>query len=91
METSSAPTEPEDKGSFPWGRPILWLCFLLMVYVLSIGPVAMLDDRGYLNSRAGQYLEMIYLPLFWAHDKTFLHKPLDVYVSLWTRRRGTVK
>ncbi len=84
MKEEPAPTEYADKNSFPWGRVSLWLFLILTLYVLSIGPVVMLSDRGYFRSAAAEKcLTTIYSPLIWAYENTFLRKPLKKYVDLW--------
>jgi hypothetical protein len=67
--------EKSDATPFVW----LWLVVLVMLlYVLSIGPVVRFTPMG--NRGA---LRQFYSPVIWLHDNTFLRKPLEAYVQLW--------
>jgi hypothetical protein len=79
-----------------WGW-VLWPAVVLLLYVLSIGPVLMMDDKNLIpnGSPAGRVLQIVYSPLEWAHENTPLRKPLEMYVHLWVpslfNRKGNPK
>ena len=55
----------------------------LLLYVLSIGPVAGLGMRGTIPKSATQWLFVFYMPVAWLHEFTPLQKPLDLYTDWW--------
>jgi hypothetical protein len=76
--TSVDPTEPRRSG----GTSLLWLLALPVLYVLSIGPVAKLNDavnfpRNY--PALGRALETIYTPLTWCAT----HSPAFARFIIW--------
>ena len=61
---------------------VLLIIFLLPVlYVLSIGPVARLEQETGFPSV--DTLRIIYAPVVWLYHHTFLDDPIDWYVALW--------
>jgi hypothetical protein len=56
-----------DESILPSSRKIKFIAVsvpcLLVLYVLSIGPVAKLDDCGMIGARAGNVLKIVYAPL----------------------------
>lgn len=54
---------------------------LLLVYVLSIGPAALLFKHCNVDT---SYAARFYTPIFWMHDHTPLKRPLELYVEGWT-------
>ncbi|HZQ47066.1 MAG TPA: hypothetical protein VFC07_08645 [Verrucomicrobiae bacterium] len=77
------PPETEAKRSINWGAIIGWPIVILILYVVSIGPVMMLQDSGRMRL-SYSFLKTFYAPLVWAYDKTPLHKPLGMYLHLWS-------
>lgn len=85
-----AETREETKYSRGFGSYALWAGVVLVLYVLSFGPVAMigrkLEPTGLFRSHP-RFFELIhrpyYAPLGWAYYKTPLHKPLGMYMHLW--------
>jgi hypothetical protein len=82
--------EPQDgmERSFRsagWGW-ILWSGLVLVSYVLSTGPITMLEERKliYSNTPPHRLLTILYGPVGWAYCETPLHKPLGMYWHLWT-------
>lgn len=69
-----------------WNSVLLWGAVLVVVYVLSIGPVAAMDCGGLLPLGAREVLELVYAPLIWLCDNTPLDGPLEAYVELWCGR-----
>jgi hypothetical protein len=83
MDEQPATTTPKDeKHSINWGALILWPFVVLIIYVLSSGPVSVIMDKR-TSSRSNQLVRRFYKPLSWAYNKTPLHKPLGMYAHLW--------
>lgn len=63
----------------------LWLVFSLLLYILSIGPVAGVYNRTEPHGRvADRTMELIYSPLiFLVQEKTPLQGPLTWWVDVW--------
>jgi hypothetical protein len=81
-DAAQPPPEIAEKKSRGLGSYVLWAFFVVMMYVLSIGPVeALIYSR-----RIDRRISMVYIPLDWAYGKTFLHKPLGIYLHLWCPR-----
>jgi hypothetical protein len=64
------------------GFSVFLLAFVavLLLYVLSIGPVVKFASKNGINRNT---LVTFYRPVIWLHDHTFLKKPLEAYVELW--------
>lgn len=75
-DSSDTDDEESSRGSTFLG----WLIALPIVYVLSIGPVAMITQN---NPREAAAARKVYAPVIWLHENTPLRKPLEVYVSLF--------
>jgi hypothetical protein len=56
---------------------------LLALYVLSIGPVAVLVESRQTPPGLVHALEIVYLPLIWLVDQPEVEKPLRAYVEAW--------
>ncbi len=56
-----------DESILPSSRKIKFIAViipsLLVLYAMSIGPLAKLDDRGMIGERTGSVLKVIYAPL----------------------------
>ena len=52
----------------------------IVLYILSIGPAALLA-KG--SSRGDRAARIIYAPVIWLHENTFLAEPLEAYVAWW--------
>jgi hypothetical protein len=70
------------KRSSGWWLLIVWPLVILLLYVLSFGPVFLLFSKGSLSPR-NKFIFNLYHPLFWAHARTPLRKPLGMYLHLW--------
>jgi hypothetical protein len=83
MDEQPKTTTPKDeKHSINWGALILWPVVIVIIYVLSYGPVMMMGAKG----RISPYNKLVwkfYAPLDWAYMKTPLHRPLGMYLYLW--------
>ncbi len=71
-------------------RGLIWVCLCwfavgVVLYVLSVGPVAMLVEKKIIGPSTSitKFLAAFYKPLGWAYNKTLLHKPLGLYYHLW--------
>jgi hypothetical protein len=87
MEASPEPTPPAGtKRSFFWTYFVLMPVVVLILYMLSIGPVAMMSKKGSIWPKS-QFVRNLYIPLGWAYNETPLHKPLGMYMHLWLPER----
>jgi hypothetical protein len=82
--SEAPPTAPGEKHSFNWRAFVLWPCVVVILYVLSAGPVLKLKDKNLIKGTK-KWL-VVYEPVIWVYDNTFLHKPLGLYFHLWTDR-----
>jgi hypothetical protein len=58
--------EPRKSSKTPLALVVgLVLLVLLCLYVLSIGPVSLLVDRGYLGEEWVPVVKTLYAPLYW--------------------------
>jgi hypothetical protein len=79
-----AETREETKHSRGFGRFVVWVGTILVLYVLSLGPLAMLAEMMQKrNQPLPGWLYGLYIPVTWAYEKTSLHKPLGMYFHLW--------
>lgn len=76
--------ETEAKKSRGLGSYVLWGFAVVMVYVLSSGPVMLLTSKGVINNGVFTF---VYRPLVDAYFKTRLHRPLGMYWHLWCPAR----
>src|SRR5438045_209731 len=85
MDEPSQQAEPaaEAKPSHGLGRYLVWAFVVLMVYVLSIGPVDRLIGERHLPRGVQIILGLFYMPWLYAYYKTQLHKPLGLYMHVW--------
>ena len=59
---------------------IACLFALVLVYILSMGPVALCCEKMHGEPIA---LRQFYLPVIWLHEHTVLRRPLEMYLELW--------
>jgi hypothetical protein len=59
---------------------IVVLFTLVLVYILSIGPVVLYTEKTHGDFAT---IHQFYAPLDWLHDHTVLRKPLEMWVELW--------
>ncbi|MDB6121165.1 MAG: hypothetical protein JWQ71_158 [Pedosphaera sp.] len=78
-------TESERKRSGGLAHWVSWSGVVLLLYVLSYGPVAGIVFRrgGAVTPRTARALIIIYTPVYWLSDQTPLKKPLQSYVGWW--------
>lgn len=64
-----------------------WLLLLPVLYVLSAGPITMLERNGMLpvNKSINSALKTFYLPLWWLNNDApaVLKTPFREYLRLW--------
>ncbi|MGO8930967.1 MAG: hypothetical protein ACLQU3_29275 [Limisphaerales bacterium] len=65
---------------------LCWLAVIVVLYVLSIGPVMKITLKKNIGNPAAQFFASFYKPLGWAYANTLLHKPLGIYYHLWIPR-----
>ena len=80
MQEPAEPTE-ETKHSRGFGRYVLWAGVVLLVYVLSVGPVWMMAFNG--SKKCRVLIDTLYEPLAWTCRHTLLSKPMNMYLALW--------
>jgi hypothetical protein len=70
-----------------WPAAVVLVLFLLVMYVLGVGPAAYLASRGIVRE---DYAGIAYVPLFLAVDQsTTLTEATGWYINFWTpRERG---
>ncbi len=95
MEKPVETTAPDGgKHSIYWGF-IVWPVVILLLYVLSFGPVMRFGSMMmltverknksyfYTSPKRDGFLAKFYAPLGWVYNETPLHKPLGMYMHLW--------
>jgi hypothetical protein len=70
--------------SFGWGW-ILWPGAVLILYILSTGPMIMMVDKKMIAQRSAleHFIEVVYKPIHWATHIPPLAKPLGLYWHIW--------
>ena len=72
-------TAAEEKRSGGFGRFVLWAGVIVLLYVLSLGPVCLICNKRNFDSP----LLIVYDPLELVYEDTPLHKPLGIYLHWW--------
>ena len=80
-EQTETATPKDEKHSINWGF-IVWPVVILILYVLSSGPVMMMGAKGRIAPE-NKVVLMFYSPFGWAMDVTPLGKPMRIYYHLW--------
>lgn len=70
----------EHEGKSGHGLWFVALIAALCLYVLSIGPAAVIAKK---TGSDGSIIRMVYAPVIWLHDYTILRQPLEKYVEMW--------
>ncbi len=73
----------QTKRDWGGGISILLIAAIPVLYVLLLGP-AIRWHRACPRSMQ-KAIEVVYAPLEWLHDNTFLEEPLGRYADLWKR------
>jgi hypothetical protein len=90
-ETQDRPKASSRGASWGW---IWWLGVIAAVYVLSIGPVAMMGEKKRIgpNTPGFRVLVIVYAPVEWAAEKLPpVRRPLGMYLHLWVPSRWDSK
>lgn len=83
METPPEPTPPvRKKIPLWWWIAVTWPGGLLILYLLSYGPVLRLQSRGGI-SRTNEFVDEFYSPWVEIYQTKSLQKPLGLYLHLW--------
>src|SRR5947209_6142820 len=82
-EPADPAPETEAKKSRGLGSYVVWAFVVVMVYVLSSGPVLLIRQHRSL----GQLVYQVYRPFGSAYRTGLLHKPLGLYWHLWCPHR----
>ena len=72
-------TASEETSSRNYWAFVLWSAAVIVFYVLSIGPAALLVNKGLVSEKA----LVIYGPLLGAINQSVLHKPVYRYIGFW--------
>jgi len=72
-------TASEEKSSRSYWGFVLWPVAVIVLYVLSIGPVLFATDRGIISHNVLNF----YKPLVLVVNGTPLRKPFRMYQRLW--------
>ena len=77
-------SESGKRPSGSTGAVVIALIIIVVVYVLSFGPLVWVMKRvGPPPPAVEKTVEIIYAPLFLLYEYTWLHDPLEWYVGLW--------
>ena len=71
----------ERESGLSWGTVALVVLLLIVLYVLSIGPAAVIAQRT--GGGAWRVFRVVYAPLIWLYENTPLREPLEHYVGFW--------
>ena len=72
----------EEKHSVSQTGFIVWLFVILSLYLISNGPIRMLETDGSCPD-GNELVCRFYAPWKWAYNDTPLHTPLGMYLHLW--------
>lgn len=68
-------------------RALAWVGMLVLglplLYVLSTGPIVLLEEKTHGSLVSADFVVTFYAPLIWLHQHTFFKEPLELYLSLW--------
>ncbi len=84
--TRADPTMGDDgasRSTSHWPLALAAVPVVLVLYVLSIGPVAWLARSTGVEPQIAPVAMIVYAPVVWLHEHTFMQEPLRWYVRLW--------
>lgn len=84
MDAGDVETQHSRGAIWRW---LFWLGVGTALYVLSTGPMVLLDEKNALSPGMSHAAELVYLPLLWTAEKTSLGKALGLYWHLWVPNR----
>lgn len=80
--------EATGKSGKTWLYVVGLLVGLPLIYVLSTGPMVVLNERKVIPDSV---VETTYGPLLWFVEKTGTYDAFEGYVRIWFRLTGTVE
>ena len=85
MDEPNQETKPTAavKRSRGFSGYFVWLFVIIVVYMLSFGPVVLLWEKRILSPATEGALRIIYAPWEWVLWHTPLYRPLGMYMHLW--------
>jgi hypothetical protein len=76
--------EKAPRRKFARLRWLLHLAVILVLYVLSIGPLRYAIEKGWFPKGSAEFAEMIYFPLVWAGERNeAIDNALSAYSDWW--------
>jgi len=83
-DVADGPETGARSAGWGWGW-VWWPAVILMLYVLSTGPVLVLVHKKLIRmgGRGERVIEVVYWPIDWADRTRTLGKPLRLYWHLW--------
>jgi hypothetical protein len=85
-QNQQAETTAEAKRSGGFAHYLGWAFMMVVLYVLSFGPVFLMMVNRKVTPAWGGALYVVCVPWTWAYEKTPLHKPIGMYMHLWCPR-----
>jgi hypothetical protein len=84
MKELAETTAERKEGRGVWTY-VYWVVGILLLYVLSGGPLAMwaVSRAGKPPMKLGVVTGFFYGPLYLAYERTPFHRPLGLYFHLW--------
>ncbi|MDB6124327.1 MAG: hypothetical protein JWQ71_3320 [Pedosphaera sp.] len=82
------PTEIKSQGKRSGGFAhwVYWFVVMVLLYVLSFGPVMGLAMRVEgTHSKASRAAEIFYTPVLWLCDRPLLEQPFNSYIEWWVQ------
>jgi hypothetical protein len=85
MSAQAEPLQVPARNRRSVGVWVCWSLGLLLLYFLSYGPVVLYEGRHPLQGKGLQeFIHAFYQPWLWTYDHTIFHRPLQLYLHLWT-------
>jgi len=78
--------EAPTKSGRTWLHIAIWLGSALLLYVLSLGPAAVLVERKVMSRAVA---ETVYVPVLWLMEVTNTDGAVEAYCEAWMRLTGT--
>lgn len=66
-----------------WPLALAAVPVVVALYVLSVAPVLCLAFHCGVEEQVIPVATIVYAPVFWLHEHTFMKEPLDWYLRLW--------
>lgn len=78
--------EATNKSGKAWLHAGIWLVSGLLLYILSLGPAAVLVERKVLSQAVA---ETVYVPVLWLMELANADAAVEAYCHAWMRLTGT--